>query len=636
MSATLKVSRRPIPAAMQPMLATLVKSAPAGAGWLHEIKYDGYRMLCRVEDGDARIFSRNGKEWTAQLGAIAADLARLRVANGWFDGELVALDAKGRSDFQALQNAIASPRAAQLTLILFDVMYVDGEDIRALPLTERKKRLHKIVGRGTKHVRVGPEAGGSGAEFFKQACALSLEGAMSKRADSPYRSGERSRDWVKVKCTRRQELVVGGYTDPQGGRAGFGALLLGVYDRGKLRYAGRVGTGFDAATLDEITGKLKRRARARTPFTDPPRGAMAKGVHWVRPDLVAEVDFTEWSADGALRHPSFKGLRVDKKASEVVRERPVAVKNGRASAARAAAAAGSVSGIRISHPDKQLFPPDGPTKLELAQYYARIAPVMLPHLRHRPLSLLRCPDGIGEKCFYQKHADQSIDEAVQRVRVQESSGAALYASAGSAKALAALVQWGVVELHPWGSRAPQLARPDILIMDLDPDDRISWRDLVTAVLALRETFESAGLKAFLKTTGGKGLHVVVPIRATITWKDAKALTRAVADAMVHAAPDRYTATASKSRRTGKIFVDHLRNAEGATAVAPYSVRARAGAPVATPIHWNELDEDRRFDHFNVRNVPERIERQQTDPWRGFAAARRAVTPAVRRRLGAAD
>jgi bifunctional non-homologous end joining protein LigD len=633
MSATLKVSRRPIPAAMQPMLATLVKSAPEGDGWVHEIKYDGYRMLCRVEDGEARIFSRNGKEWTAQLGAIAGELARLRVTNGWFDGELVALDAKGRSDFQVLQNAIASPRAAQLTLILFDVMYVDGEDIRTLPLTGRKKRLHKIVGRGTKHLRVGPEAGGSGAEFLKQACALSLEGAMSKRADSPYRSGERSRDWVKVKCTRRQELVVGGYTDPQGGRAGFGALLLGVYDRGKLRYAGRVGTGFDTRTLDEITAKLKRRERAQPAFADPPRGAMAKGVHWVRPDLVAEVDFTEWSADGALRHPSFKGLRVDKKASEVVRERPVAVKNGRAPAA---ASSGSVSGIRITHPDKQLFPPDGPTKLELAEYYARVAPVLVPHLVDRPLSLLRCPDGIGEKCFYQKHADKSLDAAVKRVRVKESGGPAQYASAGSAKALAALVQWGVVELHPWGSRVPQLARPDILIMDLDPDDRISWGDLVTAVLALRETFESAGLRAFLKTTGGKGLHVVVPIRATITWAQAKALTRAVADAMVRAAPDRYIATASKSRRTGKIFVDHLRNSEGATAVAPYSVRARAGAPVATPIHWEELNEDRRFDHFNVRNVPERLERQKSDPWRGFAAARRTVTPAVRRRLGIAD
>jgi bifunctional non-homologous end joining protein LigD len=356
MSATLKVSRRPIPAAMQPMLATLVKSAPEGDGWVHEIKYDGYRMLCRVEDGEARIFSRNGKEWTAQLGAIAGELAQLRVANGWFDGELVALDAKGRSDFQVLQNAIASPRAAQLTLILFDVMYVDGEDIRTLPLTGRKKRLHKIMGRGTKHLRVGPEAGGSGAEFLKQACALSLEGAMSKRADSPYRSGERSRDWVKVKCTRRQELVVGGYTDPQGGRAGFGALLLGVYDRGKLRYAGRVGTGFDTRTLDEITAKLKRRERAQPAFADPPRGAMAKGVHWVRPDLVAEVDFTEWSADGALRHPSFKGLRVDKKASEVVRERPVAVKNGRAPRHPADPCPGSGSRIPTSSSSRPTDP----------------------------------------------------------------------------------------------------------------------------------------------------------------------------------------------------------------------------------------------------------------------------------------
>jgi bifunctional non-homologous end joining protein LigD len=356
---------------------------------------------------------------------------------------------------------------------------------------------------------------------------------------------------------------------------------------------------------------------------------MAKGVHWVKPALVAEVDFTEWSADGALRHPSFKGLRMDKTAKEVVRERPALVKPARA---RANGANGRVAGIAISHPDKLFFPPDGPTKKELAEYYARVAPALLPHVRGRPLSLVRCPDGVGEHCFYQKHADASIDAAVERMPVPESTGSALYAGARSAKALAALVQWGVVELHPWGSRAPKLSRPDILIVDLDPGERTGWDELVTAAAALRVAFEEAGLAPFLKTTGGKGLHIVVPIRPTITWDAAKAFTRVVAEALVDAAPDRYTATASKARRDGKIFVDILRNAEGATAVAPYSVRARSGAPVATPIAWSELDTDRRFDHFNVGNVPDRLARQRRDPWEGFAAARRAVTPAVLRRL----
>jgi bifunctional non-homologous end joining protein LigD len=629
MSTAHRLERRQLPARMQPMLATLVKRAPAGTGWLHEIKYDGYRMLSRIEDGEARIFSRNGKEWTAQLAGIAKELGALDVSNAWLDGELVVMDARGRSSFQALQNGLAGPRARDLTLMLFDVMYLDGTDLRHRPLRDRKRELHKIVARGSAHVRVGPEVSGSGTEFFRQSCALSLEGAISKRVDSPYRSGERSADWVKVKCTRRQEMVVGGYTDPQGPRRGFGALLLGVYEGRELRYSGRVGTGFDDAMLAELSEKLRRLERAEPPFANPPRGADANGVHWVKPELVAEVEFTEWSEDGALRHPSFTGLRMDKKAKDVVREREAEVKPARARGN------GAVAGITISHPDKLLFPPAGPTKRELAEYYVRVAPALVPHLRDRPLSLLRCPDGVGEHCFFQKHVDASVGAAVKRVRVPESGGSATYASAGSTKALASLVQWGVVELHPWGSRAPHLEHPDVLIFDLDPDESSGWKAVVDGVLALRATLEQAGLRPFLKTTGGKGLHVVVPIRPTITWAQAKDFCRAVAESMTAAQPDRYVATASKAKRVGKIFIDWLRNAEGATAVAPYSVRARAGAPVATPIHWNELDEDRRFDHFNVQNVPARLDAQRDDPWREFARARRAITAAVVRRLRAA-
>ncbi len=469
MSTAHRLERRQLPARMQPMLATLVKRAPAGTGWLHEIKYDGYRMLSRIEDGEARVFSRNGKEWTAQLAVIAKELGALDLSNAWLDGELVVMDARGRSSFQALQNGLSGTRARDLTLMLFDVMYLDGIDLRHRPLRERKRELHKIVGRGSAHVRVGPEVSGSGTEFFRQSCALSLEGAISKRVDSPYRSGERSADWVKVKCTRRQEMVVGGYTDPQGARRGFGALLLGVYDGHDLRYSGRVGTGFDEAMLAELSEKLRRLERAEPPFADPPRGADAKGVHWVKPELVAEVEFTEWSEDGALRHPSFTGLRMDKQAKDVVREREAEVKPARARES------GKVAGVAISHPDKLIFPPAGPTKRELAEYYVRVAPALVPHLRERPLSLLRCPDGVGEHCFFQKHIEAAVGAAVKRVRVHESGGSATYASAGSAKALASLVQWGVVELHPWGSRAPHLEHPDILIFDLDPDEGSSWR-----------------------------------------------------------------------------------------------------------------------------------------------------------------
>jgi bifunctional non-homologous end joining protein LigD len=294
--------------------------------------------------------------------------------------------------------------------------------------------------------------------------------------------------------------------------------------------------------------------------------------------------------------------------------------------------ASASAGVAISHPDKLLFPPKGPTKWDLASYYARVAPAMLPHLKKRPLSLLRCPDGTGAKCFYQKHAVDAVSAAVKRVRVPERGGAAMYMSADSAKALVSLVQWGVIEFHPWGSRVPKLDRPDILILDLDPDDRTPWKDLVATARALREMLEGAGLRTFLKTTGGKGLHVVVPIKPTLTWTQAKEITHAIADRMVAAAPDRFTSTASKAKRTGKIFIDYLRNTEGATAVAPYAVRARAGAPVATPIEWEELAQDVRFDHFNVRNVPARLESVK-DPWAAFAASRRTVSAAVLRKLG---
>jgi bifunctional non-homologous end joining protein LigD len=303
------------------MLATLVKAAPQGGGWVHEVKYDGYRLLARIERKRARLFSRNRKEWTAAVPEIAAALAKLPVKSAWLDGELVALDSRGRSSFQTLQNTLSAPGKRALTLMLFDIMYLDGRDLRDEPLSERKRALHGIIRRTKRPLGVGPESTADGAEFLRQSCALSLEGAVSKRLDSPYRSGDRTPEWVKAKCTRSQEMVIGGYTEPQGAREGFGALLLGVYDRGKLRYSGKVGTGFDAARLRDITAKLKRRERRTAPFVNAPARSTSNGVHWVKPDLVAEVEFTEWSDDGMLRHPAFKGLRVDKKATEVVRER---------------------------------------------------------------------------------------------------------------------------------------------------------------------------------------------------------------------------------------------------------------------------------------------------------------------------
>jgi len=534
-----------LPAMLSPMLTTLVATAPTAANWLHEVKYDGYRILGRIEKGRARLFSRNGKDWTAAFAAIAADLAKLPVRAAWIDGEVVVVDAAGRTSFQALQNALTN-KGAPLSFFAFDVIHLNGYDLRAVPLTERKRLLRGIVGDGVGAIRVGPEAIGHGDEFLKQACSLGLEGAVCKRTDSLYQDGKRTRDWVKVKCTRRQEMVIGGYTDPQGARTGFGALLLGVYDGGELRYSGKVGTGFDEHALTTLHEQLVKREQGKPPFVNPPRGYEAKGAHWVKPDLVAEIAFTEWSNDGALRHPSFQGLRADKKAADVMREDPQpapspasAAKARKTTTAKAAtpperttsksattaepmtpkaaaiveptpsksgatakpktvkaatatqattartAASATVAGVAISHPDKSYFPEAGITKVEVADYHERIAPWILPHIEGRPLSLVRCPDGWNRQCFYQKHASNSVNAAVDRIKVPESGGTALYMGAASAKALVALVQWGVLELHPWGSRLPRLDRPDRLIFDFDPDDGVPWQDLVTGVTLLR-------------------------------------------------------------------------------------------------------------------------------------------------------
>ncbi|MEO8202651.1 MAG: DNA ligase D [Betaproteobacteria bacterium] len=639
--------RAALPAMIAPALCSLVADPPKGVDWLHEVKYDGYRLVCRLAGGKARIFSRNAKEWTARFPALAQAVAGLDAQSAWIDGEMCAVDEVARSRFQALQNALSGNDTSHLVFFAFDLPYLDGYDLRDVPLVERKKRLADLIGRSRTTIRYSPEVAGAGAEMFVQACRLNLEGIVSKRANSRYGSGLRTRNWVKVKCIQRQEMVIGGYTDPQGSRAGFGALLLGVHDEsGDLRYAGKVGTGFDDTTLERIRARLDKLASNTPPFVNSPRGYQARGAHWVKPTLVAEIKFTEWSASGALRHPSFAGLREDKKASDVVREKPVAspASAPAAKAQKAAAGAGkksvhsagkdSIAGVKLSHPDKLLFPEANLSKLSLARYYESVADWILPHVESRPLSLYRCPYGWGAQCFYQKHADKSVHASVRRVEVPEGKGTATYFSAGSLQALVALVQWGVIELHPWGSRMPNPAKPDRLVFDFDPAVDVPWDALVEAARMLQTLLEKIELPAFLKTTGGKGLHVVVPIKRTVTWTQAKAFTKAIADMMARTFPDRFIASMSKSKRQGKIFVDYLRNAEGATAIAAYGIRARKNAPVSTPIEWGELAKDVRFDHFNVVTVPRRLARQRKDPWEGLEAASRPLTAAMFGHVGA--
>ena len=645
--------KAPFPETVAAELATLVGRAPAGDEWLHEIKYDGYRMLARVAKGDCRIVSRNGKDWTANFPTIADALRRLPVTNAWIDGEIVVMDAKGRTSFQALQNVLSEATSSKVVYCVFDLPYVNGYDLRAAKLSARKALLAKLAG-DNGLIRFSDHVQGNGATFFAEACKHGLEGIVSKRADSRY-EGTRGRDWQKVKCSQRQEFVIGGYTDPQGSRTGFGALLLGVYDGDALRYCGKVGTGFNDAMLAKLSGRLAKLAADKPPFVDPPTGAEGRRAHWVKPDLVAEISFTEWTRDGTLRHPSFEGLREDKAARDIVREAPVAgategdagdaqaqptparkstaaaakaQKSPRAAARKGSGAGNEIEGVAISNGTKLLYPEAGITKAELAQYYAHVGEFIVPQVRDRPLTLVRCPNG-WEKCFYQKHATESVSDFIERIDIRDSGGVKPYMMANSVSAVVALLQMGVLELHPWGSRAPKLGYPDRLIFDFDPDEGLGYDKLVDAVRALRKLLDALELEGFLKTTGGKGLHVVIPLDATRTWDDAKAFCRGVAEMLVRAFPDRFTAKLTKARRTGLIFVDWLRNVEGATAVAAYSVRAKANAPVSMPIDWSEFaKKDLRFDHFNVRNVPALLDKRRRDPWERMPRVRQTLTDAM--------
>jgi bifunctional non-homologous end joining protein LigD len=694
---------------VEPELATLVKEAPAGGEWVHEMKLDGYRMLCRIEKGEVQMISRNGKDWTASFPSIARCVARLPVDTAWLDGEVVVMEADGRTSFQALQNALSTDHAGKLHYFAFDLMYLDGYDLRGAPLLERKRVLEAMLAGAPSALRFSSHIEGSGVEFFRQACSLKLEGMISKRAQSSYIGG-RCRDWLKVKCSMRQEMVIGGYTDPEGARSGFGALLLGVYEPdGALRYSGKVGTGFNDATLKAMHKRLKALETKQPAFSNPPRGYEANGAHWIKPELVAEVEFTEWTNDGTLRHPSFQGLREDKKATDVIRERatatedivegpaPSRVKKTKASASakavktsarartraasskpapvgaaqtKAAAAKSSktrakpavaeprasepsktraksavaepreqgensVAGVKLSNPSKLLYPEAGVTKKDLAVFYEAIADWILPQLRDRPLTLVRCPNGWEKQCFFQKHPDAKVDALIERVTVQESNGPTLYMMANSLPALVALVQMGALELHPFGSSAPKLTCPDRIIFDFDPDDGISWATLVEGVRLLKTLLEELGLRTFIKTTGGKGLHVVVPIKPAFGWDETKQFTKSIAELLVRSFPERFTSTISKSKRSGKIFIDYLRNADGATAVAAYSLRARRNAPVATPIAWEELATEVRHDYFNLKNVSDRLKKMKKDPWADFFDVKQSITKAMMKKVGAA-
>lgn len=622
------------PKMLEPELATLVSEAPEGEEWLHELKFDGYRLVAVLEHGGVRLVTRNGNDWTDRMPVLAEALARVK-RDAVIDGEVVVLDEHGVSNFQRLQNSLNLGAEAELVYYAFDLLFLDGSDRRGLPLVERKRLLAEVWKslprdlRGT--LRLSEHVVGQGGAFFENACALGVEGIVSKRAESRYAAG-RGHDWLKVKCLKRQEFVIVGFTEPAGSRSHFGALLLAVQGEHGLVYAGRVGTGFTEATLGELSRALAPLASKRQPELEhAPRGAQARGVHWVEPKLVGEVAFTGFTEEGLLRHPTFQGLRDDKAPEEVHAERPEAAPAPKkASKAKRAAKSPSApkSGPRrapeypLTHPEKVLYSEQGITKRELFEYYALVAERMLPHVGGRPLVLVRCPNGYEKPCFFQKHPGKGVPDGVGEVLLAEKGGRAPYSVIDDARGLFGLVQLGALEIHTWGSHADDPEHPDLVVFDLDPDPSVEFARVCEAAHELRKVFSAAELECFVKTTGGKGLHVCLPIAPELEWQQVSDFSRRIAEALVQHAPDRYVATMSKAQRRGKIFVDYLRNARGATFVAPYSTRARSGATIALPVAWDELGPELDPSRFTLRNVRARLE--APDPFARMATLKQSL------------
>lgn len=599
-----------LPREIAPQLATSADAPPQGERWLHELKYDGYRLLTYFDHSKVRLISRNGKDWTKRFAPLAEELRRLPVSTAVLDGEACVLDESGAASFQALQNYFRTKKGA-LAYYVFDLLHIDGYNVRSLSLEERKELLKKVLGahRSAKNVVFNDHFVGEGPEFLSAAAKINVEGIVSKRRDSPYRSG-RNESWLKVKREMRQEFVVGGYKRLKGGRQ-VGALLLGYYEDGNLVYAGKVGTGFTDKLRKELFERFASQERKKAPFDKAPKES---GAHWVSPKDVVEVTFSEWTGDGRLRAPVYRGLREDKAAKDVSREvSAAAAKPTKVSTVTKGSA--EVKGVVLTHADRVLFPEQGVSKRELAEYYLSVADRMLPDLVGRPLTLVRCPRGREKDCFFQKHGNDSVPDSVPRIKIPGDDQP--YLTVQRIEDLLALVQISALEIHTWNCRSEQLDKPDRMVFDLDPGPGVTAGAVKDCARLLRDALDHLELKSFLRVSGGKGLHVVVPLLPEKGWDEVKEFSKGLAEAVVRADPASYVATASKAKRKGKIFIDYLRNGWGATSIASYSVRARAGAPIAVPIGWDELTRLRGFDQYNLKNIARRLARLKSDPWQDY-------------------
>jgi bifunctional non-homologous end joining protein LigD len=646
-------SKGAMPANLKPQLATLSDKAPEGEEWLHEIKYDGYRLLARIEHGRVRLITRGGLDWTSKFPGLWRRLGELPLTSALIDGEIVHLEADGTTSFSGLQDTISSGQTDKLTFFAFDLLYRDLWDLTAVAIEDRKAALADIIAPSAQGMlRYSDHQIDRGPEFLRRACGFSLEGIISKRRTDPYRPG-RGRSWLKIKCRNREEFIVVGFSDPDGAREGFGALLLGYYDpEGQLRYAGRVGTGFNVAQLTKLRRRLESLARDNA-LVGLPKGVSRKGVHWVEPRLVAEIEFADWTADAIVRQASFQGLREDKDTSEVVYDRQsraaaasTATSKTKARSRPAAPKAAELvepprardgslvfEGVRLTHPDRVLYPGTTLTKLDVARYYAAVSKWALPHLSHRLLTLVRTPGGPGGKTFYQKHIGIGMPKAIGRFDLAEEGSTETFPFVDDLPGLVALAQMDVLEIHPWGSRVDGIETPDRVTIDLDPDEGLPWQRVAEAAVDIRDALSRIGLHSFAKTTGGKGLHVVIPLTPKFDWDEVKAFAKWVADSFVAQRPEDFTANMAKKARHGRIYIDYLRNGRGATAVGAYSPRARPGAPVSTSLSWEEVENGVRPQQFTIETMAQRLAALRADPWAEMGKTRQSLSAAVRRQVG---
>ncbi|MEO8653721.1 MAG: DNA ligase D [Ramlibacter sp.] len=639
-----------LPEQLQPQLATLVDRIPGDAEhWIFEIKFDGYRMLARAQAGRVKLITRNGNEWSGKLTHLMHALEAMELPDGWYDGEIIMPGERVAADFQALQGALDSARANAIVYYLFDLPYCAGYDLRDVPLVERRAVLQRIVERKPQDkVRFSAVFDAPPEQILSSACRLGLEGVIAKRRNSAY-VPRRSSDWIKLKCGQRQEFVIGGYTDPKGSRTGIGSLLLGVHgEDGSLRYAGNVGTGFNEQALRELREKLNALHSGASPFTAD--AEIPKKAHWVKPELICEVSFGEWTRSGRVRHSVFRGLRADKPPVAITRETPrhEAPVDKPAKSSRSAppakrtrpsrpAVPPDAKGdapeavlpptLRVTHPDRVIDSASGATKIDLVRYYALVGPLMMEHLKGRPVALVRAPSGIGGQLFFQKHAERHQMPGVLQLDPALDPDHQPLLEVAAPEGLLSAAQMNVIEFHTWNAVKRAIGKPDRMTFDLDPGEGVAWPQMQEAARLLHGFLADLKLTAFLKTSGGKGLHVVVPLKPQWDWDTVKDFSQAIVQHLARTLPQRFVAKSGGSNRVGRIFIDYLRNGFGATTVAAWSARSRPGLGISIPVRWDELPSLASGAHWTVASVGRRLDQGNT-PWQDYQASRNGLGPAM--------